>query len=245
LTGQGYAVYPEASTGITADHRVFFSTLGPDATEAGDVQCEPLDAMLYCDQCASALFTDEVWANAKALRVEIPSEEVNGPEGKEARSEVIDFSIALRIKRSGMTPSQARRDARAFGELWWRDREAARRQLVSGEPPARPPAAQSDQEAVGKEAPQRDGKAIASLVFGVLSLAAFVMFAGTPTAGTRFGVLVGIPAILVGHVSRSQIKKNQGKPKGKGMALAGLILGYLGVLPVVLTGLLLRIPGYR
>lgn len=42
-----------------------------------------------------------------------------------------------------------------------------------------------------------------------------------------------IAAIICGHLSRSKIRKSGGSPAGKGIAMAGLILGYLGL---ILTG---------
>ncbi len=76
-----------------------------------------------------------------------------------------------------------------------------------------------------------DGKAVASLVLGILSL-------------TIFWILAGIPAIVLGHVSRSSIKKSFGRLKGDGMALAGLIMGYLSLaaLPVILIIAAIAIP---
>ena len=62
-------------------------------------------------------------------------------------------------------------------------------------------------------APRTNSLAVASLLLGLLSL--FVPFA--------------ILAVILGHVARSQIRKSAGRQKGAGMALAGLILGYLGV----------------
>ncbi len=44
------------------------------------------------------------------------------------------------------------------------------------------------------------------------------------------GVLLGLPALLAiifGHLARGKIKKSQGALKGSGLALAGLILGYV------------------
>ena len=55
--------------------------------------------------------------------------------------------------------------------------------------------------------------AVASLILGFLSL--FPVF--------------GILAVVFGHMARSQIHKSEGRMKGDGMALAGLILGYLGL----------------
>ncbi len=40
-------------------------------------------------------------------------------------------------------------------------------------------------------------------------------------------MLTGIPAIIMGHISRRQIRERG--EQGDGMALAGLILGYIGV----------------
>ena len=79
--------------------------------------------------------------------------------------------------------------------------------------------------------PRNDGKAIGSLICGVLSM-------------TPFWILAGIPAIILGHISRSSIRKSMGRLKGEGMALAGLILGYISValLPVVLIIAAIAIP---
>jgi hypothetical protein len=63
-----------------------------------------------------------------------------------------------------------------------------------------------------------DGKAIASLVFGGL----FFLF---PAA---------ILAIVFGHLSLSEIGKSAGGIKGKGLAIGGLTLGYLGVTAIPL-----------
>src|SRR4051812_38581665 len=54
------------------------------------------------------------------------------------------------------------------------------------------------------------GLAIASLVCGILWIGA-------------------LPAVICGHIARSQIKKSGGRLQGSGIALAGLILGYLGM----------------
>ncbi len=67
-----------------------------------------------------------------------------------------------------------------------------------------------------QQTPQTDGKAVASLILGILS--PFCLFA-----------LTGIPAVILGHLSRSTIEKSRGRMQGGGMALAGLILGYIGI----------------
>lgn len=55
--------------------------------------------------------------------------------------------------------------------------------------------------------------AIASLAGGVLSLG--------------LGFLTGIPAVICGHLGRGRIRKSGGELRGTGMALAGLIAGYV------------------
>jgi hypothetical protein len=79
---------------------------------------------------------------------------------------------------------------------------------------------------------QTDGKAVFSLVLGILSI-------------TCFWILAGVPAIILGHISHSAIGKSMGRLKGDGMAIAGLIMGYastvLGI-PVFLVFMAILIP---
>jgi type IV pilus assembly protein PilA len=63
---------------------------------------------------------------------------------------------------------------------------------------------------------QTSGKAIASLVCGCFS----------------FSVLTAIPAVVLGHLSLSEIRKSAGRLRGEGLAIAGLVLGYLGLVSV-------------
>jgi type II secretory pathway pseudopilin PulG len=76
-----------------------------------------------------------------------------------------------------------------------------------------------------------DGKAIASLVLGILSI-------------TVLWILAGIPAVILGHISRASIKKSMGQLQGAGMALAGLIMGYVSIatLPIILIVASIAIP---
>ena len=61
--------------------------------------------------------------------------------------------------------------------------------------------------------PQNSNKAIASLVCGVLFMCA-------PAS---------IAAIILGHLALADIKRTAGRMAGHGMAIAGLVLGYVGV----------------
>jgi hypothetical protein len=58
-----------------------------------------------------------------------------------------------------------------------------------------------------------NGLAIASMVLGLLCL---------PTFG-----MLGIPAVVTGHMAKSQLK--QGREEGDGMATAGLVIGWLSI----------------
>ena len=64
--------------------------------------------------------------------------------------------------------------------------------------------------------PPTDGKAIASLVFGILGILCF------------WGIF-GVPAVILGHLAKAGIGKSMGRLKGEGMAMAGLIIGYLSI----------------
>jgi hypothetical protein len=70
-----------------------------------------------------------------------------------------------------------------------------------------------------------NGLAVASLACGIAQFA--------------FGPLATIPAIVFGHVARSQIKRTG--EQGAGLALAGLILGWaaviLGIVIIIVAGL--------
>ncbi|GAB2692653.1 DUF1707 and DUF4190 domain-containing protein [Kitasatospora kifunensis] len=61
--------------------------------------------------------------------------------------------------------------------------------------------------------PRNNGMAIASLVLGLLCV---------PTGG-----ILGLPAVITGHVARRQIRET--REAGDGMATAGLVMGYLSV----------------
>jgi hypothetical protein len=58
------------------------------------------------------------------------------------------------------------------------------------------------------------------------------MFLGIISILLCLNVLSGIPAIILGHMSRSSIRKSKGRLKGDRMALTGLILGYFSFVPL-------------
>jgi type II secretory pathway pseudopilin PulG len=78
---------------------------------------------------------------------------------------------------------------------------------------------------------QTDGKAVGSLILGILAI-------------FPFGLLAGIPAVVLGHLSKSSIARSMGRLKGDGMATAGLIMGYASValIPLILIIAAIAIP---
>ena len=97
----------------------------------------------------------------------------------------------------------------------------------SGAAPARP-----STPAQPYRGPQEtDGKAVGSLVLGILAVTVFLFF-------------TGIPAVILGHLSRKSIRQSLGRLKGDGMALAGLIMGYISiaVIPLILIIAAIAVP---
>lgn len=74
---------------------------------------------------------------------------------------------------------------------------------------------------IGTDVPTSD-KALASMILG---LCVFVA-----------GFLAGLPAVILGHMAKTEIRKSNGGLRGDGMALTGLILGYLSLalLPIMI-----------
>lgn len=96
-------------------------------------------------------------------------------------------------------------------------------------PPAGQPGPTGDAYAMAPA--QTSGKATGSLISGV---AAYVI---APFIGA-------IVAIVLGHLGLSEIKKSAGRLKGEGLAIAGLVLGYVQVagLPLILIIAAIAIP---
>jgi hypothetical protein len=67
-----------------------------------------------------------------------------------------------------------------------------------------------------QSATETNALAIVSLVFGVIGW-------------TLMPLIGNVVAIICGHIARGQIRQSGGSQQGDGLALAGLILGYLGL----------------
>ena len=76
------------------------------------------------------------------------------------------------------------------------------------------------------------GMAIASMICGILGLLLW---------------LPCIPAIILGHLGLSAIKKSAGALKGGGMAVAGLVMGYLMIaaIPLIAIHAALAVPAFN
>jgi Domain of unknown function (DUF4190)/GYF domain 2 len=75
-------------------------------------------------------------------------------------------------------------------------------------------------------APKNSGLALASMICGIVAIPLdFCCYLGIPC---------GIAAIICGHMALSQIKKSPVPLEGKGMAIAGLICGYVALLIMML-----------
>lgn len=81
------------------------------------------------------------------------------------------------------------------------------------------------QTQAGQATQGASGRAIATLILGILAIASM-------------GFLTGIPAIVIGHIELKAIKLGQAPKAGEGLARVGLILGIIGT---VLTCLALLV----
>lgn len=68
---------------------------------------------------------------------------------------------------------------------------------------------------VQTDPPQTNGKAVTSLVLGILAIIIPVI-----------GLILGIIALILGHQSKKAIDENGGT--GRGMAVAGFVCGIIG-----------------
>ncbi|HLP09033.1 MAG TPA: DUF4190 domain-containing protein [Opitutaceae bacterium] len=85
-------------------------------------------------------------------------------------------------------------------------------------------------------APKRCGLAVVSLVCGICTIVLFPLF-----------FVFMIPAVVCGHIAQSRIRQAKGALLGGGMAVAGLVMGYLGIAAVPVGGLLaaMAIPAFQ
>jgi|GEM_PF-767206 len=73
----------------------------------------------------------------------------------------------------------------------------------------------------------RSGMAIASMICGILALITFCIWC--------VSVPLGLIAVVLGHIAKSNARKNPAAYGGGGMALTGLVTGYLGLVLAVVV----------
>jgi hypothetical protein len=102
----------------------------------------------------------------------------------------------------------------------------------------RPPSTNGASIEALEETPQRSRNATASVVLGLLSVTALVgLFAAIAGDGCKSflrglvftGFLAGLVGVIYGHRAKASIRRSGGRLPGKGKAIAGLVLGYLGL----------------
>src|SRR5260370_4329374 len=98
-----------------------------------------------------------------------------------------------------------------------------------GAPTVVQPSLASAQVASPIEAGKTSGRGLGSLMTGIFALLVFPL---------------AIVAIILGHISRSEIRKSNGSLQGARMALTGLIFGYAGIafIPLILIIAAIAIP---
>jgi len=80
-------------------------------------------------------------------------------------------------------------------------------------------------------APRNDGFAITSMVCGIVAVLT-----------CYFGIILGTIAVIFGHISVSKINKDPNLG-GKGMAIAGLVCGYIGIAITLCTVIFFMVAG--
>ena len=138
------------------------------------------------------------------------------------------YHIAIRGVQSGPHTEEVVRQKLSSGELsptdlCWREGWPDWQPVAVAFPALRPPASPAFPETApppfgsppAAARPETSGLAIASLVLGLAS------FFGS--------IFTAVPAVICGHLARSRIKHSGGAVAGGGLALAGLITGYLAI----------------
>ena len=89
----------------------------------------------------------------------------------------------------------------------------------------------STQPAIPPSAPAlgtTNGFAIASLVLGIVGI-------------TGFPLIPSVLALIFGYKGKKQIDRSGGAEQGRGIAIAGIVLGWIGTIFLLLLGLLLAV----
>ena len=113
------------------------------------------------------------------------------------------------------------RVAAAYAARWVTELERLTADVTPA-PPAPPPLAPPyvyGPPVAYAPAPQTNGLAVASLIAGIV----WMWWLGS------------VAAVVFGHVALGQIARSGGRQTGRGMAIAGLVLGYVGIAAMLFT----------
>lgn len=97
--------------------------------------------------------------------------------------------------------------------------------MVPVAPPPPPPRPHRPGPSFAPARPETSGLGVAGMVLGILSLC---------------GGITALPAVICSHLSLRAIRRSGGGLGGRGMAITGLVIGYLALAGWVATGLLIR-----
>lgn len=152
------------------------------------------------------------------------------------------YHVAVQGVQSGPFPEEVVRQKIATGEIgpgdlcwregWaeWMPVAAAFPESGAPTPPPIPVAPPVFAKAPAVARAETSGLAITALVLGVMSVFA--------------SIFTGLPAIICGHLARAQIKKSEGALTGGGLALTGLIFGYIFTTLFVVIMASVMVPTY-
>lgn len=157
----------------------------------------------------------------------------------------MNYHISVNRVTSGPFPEETLRQKLAAGELkptdlcwttgWdgWRAISTVMAGAPGGATPPPPlpvhvPPLQPSTQVPAKTS----GLAVGSLICGIAGLFTFI---------------TALPAVICGHLAQSEIKKSNGRKTGGGMALAGLIMGYVMIAAIPMVGLMaaMAIPAFQ
>lgn len=82
-------------------------------------------------------------------------------------------------------------------------------------PPPPPPAGWTPQPGSYPQRQTVNGFAVAALVLGIAELCT--------------GIVGGVLAVIFGNIALSRIDASQGREKGRGLAIAGIVLGWIAI----------------
>jgi uncharacterized Zn finger protein (UPF0148 family) len=170
------------------------------------------DDAVFCGNCGAVLDPEQV-AEVESSDTAEDSEEVTGEAPSE--EEVIEETAVEEAE------AEVPLDAEPVEEAIEESLDEPASFLVEAPPPASPPT----RSATATSTVETSGMAIASLVLGI-------------AGWTLLPVIGSILAIILGYMARNEIRQRPDELGGEGLALAGIVLGWLMIGAAVLMACL-------